>query len=156
MSERMMLLDPSKAAALEQEIARWRDLDLSGLQARWKALTDRKAPLHLPKHLLLRLLAYRVQADAFGDLDQATIRFLERLATGGRQANTPVPLPASRTLKPGTLLRREWQGTLHQVEVRQEGFSWSGATYQSLSEVARAITGTRWNGPRFFGLREGA
>jgi hypothetical protein len=67
-----------------------------------------------------------------------------------------VPLPTSRSLKPGTLLRREWQGILHQVEVRQEGFSWSGATYQSLSEVARAITGTRWNGPRFFGLREGA
>jgi hypothetical protein len=152
----MMLLDPGKAAALEQEIARWRDLDLSGLQVRWKTLTGRKAPPHLPKHLLLRLLAYRVQADAFGDLDQATIRFLERLATGARQANTPVPLPASRALKPGTLLRREWQGTLHQVEVRQEGFSWGGATYQSLSEVARAITGTRWNGPRFFGLREGA
>ena len=152
----MMLLDPSKAAALEQEIARWRDLDLAGLQARWKALTGRKAPPHLPKHLLLRLLAYRVQADAFGDLDPATIRFLERLATGGRQANTPVPLPASRALKPGTLLRREWQGTLHQVEVAQNGFTWGGATYQSLSEVARAITGTRWNGPRFFGLREGA
>ena len=77
----MTLLDPSKAAALEQEIARWRDLDLSGLQARWKALTGRKAPSHLPKHLLLRLLAYRIQANTFGDLDQATIRFLERLAT---------------------------------------------------------------------------
>jgi hypothetical protein len=152
----MMLLDPGKAAALEQEIARWRDLDLAGLQARWKVLTGRKAPAHLPKHLLLRTLAYRIQADAFGDLDQATIRLLERLAAGGRQANTPVPLPASRTLKPGTLLRREWQGTLHQVEVAQNGFSWGGAIYQSLSEVARAITGTRWNGPRFFGLREGA
>ena len=73
----MMLLDPGKAAALEQEIARWRDLDLAGLQARWKTLTGRKAPPHLPKHLLLRLLAYRVQADAFGDLDPATTRFLE-------------------------------------------------------------------------------
>jgi hypothetical protein len=152
----MILLDPSKATALEQEIAHWRDLDLAGLQARWKALTGRKAPAHLPKHLLLRTLAYRIQADAFGDLDQATIRFLERVATGGRQASTPVPPPASRALKPGTLLRREWQGTLHQVEVTHDGFSWRGATYQSLSEVARAITGTRWNGPRFFGLRESA
>jgi len=151
-----MLFDPSTAAALEQEIARLRDLDLAGLQARWKALTSRKAPPHLPKYLLMRMLAYRIQANAFGDLDQATIRFLERLAAGGRQANTPVPLPAGRSLKPGTLLRREWQGTLHQVEVMKEGFTWRDATYQSLSEVARAITGTRWNGPRFFGLREGA
>lgn len=55
-----MMLDPSKAAALEQEIARWRDLDLAGLQARWKVLTGRKAPLHLPKHLLVRMLAYRI------------------------------------------------------------------------------------------------
>ena len=102
-----MLLDPSTAAALEQEIARWRDLDLAGLQARWKALTGRKAPPHLPKHLLMRMLAYRMQANAFGDLDQATIRLLERLAAGGRRANTPVPLPASRSLKSGTLLRRE-------------------------------------------------
>lgn len=151
-----MHLDPSTAAALEQEIARLRDLDLAGLQARWKAIIGRKAPPHLPKHLLLRMLAYRMQADAFGDLDHATVRYLERLAAGGRQANTPVPLPVSRSLKPGTLLRREWQGTLRQVEVRQEGFTWRDATYQSLSEVARAITGTRWSGPRFFGLREGA
>ena len=63
------------------------------------------------------------------------------------------PFP-DRSLKPGTLLRREWQGVLHTVEALNEGFAWSGATYKSLSEVARAITGTRWNGPRFFGLRE--
>ena len=148
-----MALDPVTAAALEDEIARLRDLDLTGLHARWKALTGRKAPPHLPKHLLLRLLAYRLQADAFGDLDKATIRFLEQLATGGRKANAPVPLPASRSVRPGTLLRREWQGVLHQVIVMDDGFSWNGATYRSLSEVARAITGTRWNGLIFFGLK---
>jgi Protein of unknown function (DUF2924) len=151
-----MALDPMKAAALEDEIARLRDLDLTGLRARWKALTGRKAPPHLPKHLLLRLLAYRLQADALGDLDKATIRFLEQLATGGRKASAPVPLPVSRSVRPGTLLRREWQGVLHQVMVMYDGFSWNGATYRSLSEVARAITGTRWNGPRFFGLRDGS
>src|SRR5690349_17473955 len=115
----MTPLDPGTAVALEQEIARWRDLNLTDLQARWKVLTGRKASAHLPKHLLLRSLAYRIQADAFGDLDQATIRILERLASGGRKATAPVPLPASRSLKPGTLLRREWKGVLHQVEVGQ-------------------------------------
>jgi hypothetical protein len=149
-----MALDLVKAAALEDEIARLRDLDLMGLHARWKGLTGRKAPPHLPKHLLLRLLAYRLQADALGDLDKATTRFLEQLAAGGRKASAPVPLPASRSVRPGTLLRREWQGVLHQVTVADDGFSWNGATYRSLSEVARAITGTRWNGPRFFGLRD--
>jgi DUF2924 family protein len=57
-------------------------------------------------------------------------------------------------LKPGTLLRREWQGVLHSVIVAKHGFAWNGSTYGSLSEVARAITGTRWSGPRFFGLRQ--
>jgi hypothetical protein len=149
-----MTPDQAAATSLEAEIARVRDLDADALKARWRALTGRKAPPHLPKHLLFRLLAYRIQAQALGDLDQATIRFLERIAAGGRHASIPIPLPQAGTLKPGTLLRREWQGVLHTVEALSEGFAWSGATYKSLSEVARAITGTRWNGPRFFGLRE--
>jgi hypothetical protein len=95
-----------------------------------------------------------MQADALGDLDRATVRFLERLATGGRRSSAPVPIPQTRSIKPGTLLRREWQGVMHSVTVTEGGFAWNGATYRSLSEVARAITGTRWNGPRFFGLRE--
>ena len=150
-----MPLDQTRAASLEPEIARLRALDLDGLRARWRALTGRKAPPHLPKPLLLRLLAYRVQAEALGDLDPATIRFLERLAAGGRKASAPVPIPHTRSLKPGTLLRREWNGTLHAVTVTPDGFEWGGATFGSLSQVARAITGTRWSGPRFFGLREG-
>ncbi len=142
-----------RAQAVKVEIARLRDLALAGLQARWKALTRRKAPPHLPKHLLLRTLAYRMQADALGDLDRATVRFLDRLATGGRAASAPVPTPKTRAIKPGTLLR-EWKGVMHSVTATEDGFAWNGATYRSLSVVARAITGTRWNGPRFFGLRE--
>ena len=148
-----MPLDQTRAAALEPEIARLRDLDLDALRIHWRALTGRKAPPHLPKHLLLRLLAYRIQADALGDLDPATIRYLERIASAGRKASAPVLIPQARTLKPGTLLRREWNGVLHAVTVTPDGFAWNGATYTSLSEVARAITGTRWSGPRFFGLR---
>jgi len=151
-----MPLDQTRAAALEPEIARLRDLDLEGLRTRWRAVTGRKAPPHLPKHLLLRLLAYRIQADALGDLDQAMIRYLDRIASVGRSATIPVPIPQARTLKPGTLLRREWNGVVHAVTVTPDGFAWSGSPYTSLSQVARAITGTRWSGPRFFGLREGS
>jgi hypothetical protein len=63
-------------------------------------------------------------------------------------------VPAHRGLKPGTLLVREFEGQSHTVTVVPDGFAWTGATYKSLSEIARAITGTRWNGPRFFGLHE--
>src|SRR5215207_7227636 len=139
-----MPLDQTRAPALEPEIARLRGLDLDGLRTRWRALTGRKAPPHAPKHLLLRLLAYRIQAEALGDLDPATTRYLERIASAGRKASAPVPIPQTRTLKPGTLLRRKWNGALHAVTITPDGFAWNGATYSSLSQVARAITGTRW------------
>ena len=138
--------------ALEDEIARLRGLDLAGLQARWRTMFGRRAPAHLPKHLLLRIIAYRLQAEVHGDLDTASVRALDRLAKAG--SDKSAPLPQARSVKPGTLLVREWNGVLHHVTTVDEGFSWNGTSYRSLSEVARAITGTRWNGPRFFGLRE--
>jgi len=140
-----------RSTAIEIEIAHLRDLDLAGLRARWRTSFGRQAPAHLPKHLLLRLLAYRIQAQALGDLDPATNRFLDRLA--GRTGEA-TPIAADAGLRPGTLLVREWNGASHRVMVLDEGFAWNGGTYKSLSTVARAITGTRWNGPRFFGLRE--
>jgi hypothetical protein len=69
-------------------------------------------------------------------------------------SNKSAPLPQASSVRPGTLLVREWDGVLHRVMALDEGFAWNGTSYRSLSEVARAITGTRWNGPRFFGLRE--
>jgi Protein of unknown function (DUF2924) len=138
--------------APEDEIARLRGLDLAGLQARWRTMFGRRAPAHLPKHLLLRILAYRLQADRHGDLDPASVRALDRLAKTG--ADRSGPLPQASSVRPGTLLAREWDGVLHHVMALDEGFAWNGTSYRSLSEVARAITGTRWNGPRFFGLRE--
>jgi len=141
-------------ASLEAEIARLRGLDITGLRARWRSVTGRSAPAHVPKHLLFRMLAYRLQADALGDLDKATIRYLDRLGGGGgspRGTSEPLPLPGEGTVQPGTLLMREWQGVQHRVMALDEGFAWNGATYRSLSQVAHAITGTRWSGPRFFG-----
>ena len=107
-----MRADDSRVAALENEIAHLRGLDLDGLRARWRSLTGRAAPLHLPKSLLLRVLAYRVQAAALGDLDKATARLLDRIADEARSGKrVEVPVPDRAGLKPGTVLIREWEGT---------------------------------------------
>ncbi len=141
---------------LSTELAALAALDIHELRMRWRKLFRKTAPPHLPRHLLLRILAYRIQANLYGDLDRETLRTLERI--GKQRAagdTTPVPpVPEKRSLKPGTELVREHDGVLHRVTVLAEGCAWQGTTYASLSEVARAITGTRWNGPRFFGLRD--
>jgi hypothetical protein len=150
-----MPANDSRVVALENEIAHLRGLDLGGLRARWRSLTGRAAPSHLPKTLLLRVLAYRVQAAALGDVDKPTIRLLDRIADEAlARKRVEVPVPDRAGLKPGTVLVREWEGTPERVMVLADGFAWNGGTYPSLSKVARAITGTRWNGPRFFGLRD--
>ncbi len=138
--------------------------DIHELRRRWRKLF-RAPPLpHLPKWLLYRVIAYRVQANAFGDLDKETARFLasvakerkRRIDAGEPKPAVPhvPPVPQDRSVKHGTILAREHDGVLHRVVVMQDGFAWEGKTYRSLSEVARAITGTNWNGPRFFGLRD--
>jgi len=143
--------------SLDNEIARLRGLDVGELRARWHTVFRRAAPPHLPRHLLFRILAYRLQADHFGDLDADTRRVLGRVGPGSLEAvgRLVADLNRSRTaLRPGTLLTREWDGHLQQVMVLADGFAWNGKTYGSLSKVAFAITGSRWNGPRFFGLRD--
>lgn len=145
--------------SIESEIAQLRGLDLRGLQARWK-LTFRKPALpHLPKHLLFGALAYQLQAVAFGDLDASTKAALER-SDGAKSRNvvaSQLEVHDRRQAKPeaGTVLMREWKGREHRIMVMADGFAWKGKTYRSLSAVAFAMTGTRWNGPRFFGLRGG-
>jgi hypothetical protein len=155
-----------KPDPIRDEIARLGDLDLDALRLRWRKLFRASAPPHLPRSLLLRIIAYRIQANAYGDLDRATLRFLDKIAreretqrsSGDQPARKAVPaippLPKRGSLKPGTELVREHAGAMHRVVVVTDGFAWNGASYRSLSEVARAITGTNWNGPRFFGLRD--
>ena len=144
-------------ASLDNEIARLRGLDIEGLRARWHTPFRRRAPPHLPRRLLFRILAYRLQADRLGELDADSRRLLDRIGSGSLDETDRLvaDLHRSRTeLKPGTLLTREWDGHLQRVIVLADGFSWNGKTYPSLSKVALAITGSRWNGPRFFGLRD--
>jgi len=115
-------------------------------------------PSHLPRHLLFAVLTYRLQADALGDVDPATSRLLKQIATsGGALEAERLTKEFGRRraeLRPGTILMREWNAQTHRVMVVDEGFAWNGKTYDSLSKVAFAITGTHWNGPRFFGLRD--
>jgi len=108
----------------------------------------------------MRILAYRCQAEVFGDLSRTTGQFLEGLArantTKGPETIRTASTPGHRQLRPGAVLVREHEGHHHHVMVTDDGFVWNGTTYPSLTKVAFAITGTRWNGPRFFGLRENA
>jgi Protein of unknown function (DUF2924) len=146
--------------SVEDEVAHLRGLDLKGLRARWHSVLQRPAPGHLPRHLLFAIIAYRVQVDRFGDLDHETRQLLDR--TGAKESGTAmsarlVSFDQKRTeLTPGTVLVREWDRQSQRVMVMANGFAWNGETYDSLSKVAFAITGTNWNGPRFFGLREKA
>src|SRR5258705_3285302 len=142
---------------IEDEIMHLRGLDLKGLRARWRSVLQRPAPDHLPRHLLFAIIAYRIQADRFGDLDHETKQVMDRPV-----AKEPGPVASARLasfdrkrteLTPGTVLVREWDRQSQRVMVMADGFAWNGQTYDSLSKVAFAITGTKWNGPRFFGLR---
>jgi hypothetical protein len=137
-------------AAIEAEIARIRSLALDALRRRWRAVFGRTPPAALSKDMLGRMIACRIQEQAFGGLDRESLTFLDGLA---RHGSSP-----RRQLKPGTVLVRDYQGQRHTVTVAPTGFDWQGTTYPSLSAIARAITGTAWSGPRFFALarRNGA
>ena len=145
-------------ASIEDEIAHLRGLDLKGLRARWQSVFQNVAPVHLPRHLLFAIVAYRIQVDRFGDLDHETKQVLDRTdaqESGSAMSARLISLDQKRTeLTPGTVLVREWDRQSQRVMVMADGFAWNGQTYDSLSKVAFAITGTRWNGPRFFGLRD--
>src|SRR6266700_8203656 len=134
----------TEAAAIEAEIAHLRSLALDALRRRWRAMFGRTPPAALSKDLLWRMIAWRMQEQAFGGLDRESLSFLDGLA---RHGGSP-----RRQLKPGTVLVRDYQGERHTITVTPDGFDWQGTTYASLSAIARAITGTAWSGPRFFAL----
>ena len=148
----------STKTSVEDEIAHLRGLDLKGLGSRWQSVFQRPAPDHLTRHLLFAVIAYRVQADRFGDLDHETRQVLDRTVAkeaGPVTTARLVNFDQKRTkLSPGTVLVREWDRKSQRVMVMADGFAWNGQTYDSLSKVAFAMTGTKWNGPRFFGLRD--
>ena len=135
------------ATTIETEVSQIRSLGIETLRHRWRMTFGATPPKGLTKDMLARMIAYRIQEDAFGGLDGETSKLLDRLAQGQK------PSELSRRLKPGTVLVREYEGARHTVTVVADGFLWQDKTYSSLSFIARLITGTKWNGPRFFGLR---
>jgi hypothetical protein len=140
---------------LDVEVASLRDLDVRELRNGWHTVFGRPAPLHVSRHLLFRILAYRLQVDRLGDLDTESQRLLDRSGSPEKAGQNAVDLVRRiADVRPGTVLGREWNGKMQRVAVLADGFAWNGKTYPSLSQIAFAITGTRWNGPRFFGLRD--
>jgi hypothetical protein len=123
-------------------------LDRSALAALWSELFGRPVPPKMSQPMQRRFLAFELQARAQGGLPPALAARLDRIAAGAE-------CKASPALRPGARLLREWNGTTHVVDVTPEGFLWNGGHHRSLSAIARAITGARWSGPRFFGLDAG-
>ena len=122
------------------------------LLALWQELFAQPTHPRLRRNLMIPILAYRLQEQAYGGLKPSTRKRLQKLAAELQQ-NQKAPPPFAPQLKAGTKLLRQWQGEMHEVLVVGEGFEYRGKRYQSLSEMARQITGTRWSGPLFFGLK---
>jgi Protein of unknown function (DUF2924) len=145
---------PDHDGKLEAEIVRLDDLGLDDLRKLCGRITG-AVPTNHGTHLLRRRLAYELQARVHGDLSPEAQRRLRRLHEAFKADPGFTPM-VGLGLKPGTVLTRSWHGVLHQVRVTNDGFDYRGKRFGSLSEVARRITGTRWSGPLFFGLKGGA
>ena len=144
------------SVTLADEIAELPRLNRAQLRAKWRAVLKKEPPAHLRKQLLVPLLAYKMQEQAYGGLRPEVKRRLRELADGFESdpkhtgAKHQLPL----RMKPGTRLIRQWQDKSHHVTVCDKGFEYDGQKFSSLSEIARLITGTRWSGPLFFGVKQ--
>jgi Protein of unknown function (DUF2924) len=128
-------------------------LGIEELTAKWRRHRKDNPPDHLPKSALARLLEYYLQVERHGGLSKKAVAYLNAVERDLREGRRPeTPYPVSQRLKPGSELVREHEGFHHRVMVMEEGFAWNGKAFKSLSAVAKAITGTNWNGNRFFGL----
>ena len=139
-------------AALEAEIARLPDLGHDELRKRWKLLFGHPAPKSLRRKFMARAVAYQMQVAVYGGLSAATKRRLREIATAISNGDRTGVFSGVQ-IKPGTQLIRQWKNTTHTVMVLDEGFALDGRTYKSLSAIAKAITGTNWNGYAFFGIK---
>ena len=145
------MLKPAINIALE--LARLGDLTIFELRREWRRLHRMPPPMRLSRELLIRAIAYKLQERALGGLSKSILRKLEFLNVDPTAGDARKPIPPI-SLKPGMRLVREWRGVTHTVLVHADGVEWNGRRYRSLTIVAREITGARWSGPRFFGLRK--
>jgi Protein of unknown function (DUF2924) len=135
-----------------QRLTSLKSCSIAELKQQWRALYNSEPPHRVSRELLIRAVAYRIQEEAFGGLKPSTRRLLERLAADA-YCGKPLKVGPAAPASPGTVLMRDWQGTTHEVRVLDRGVLYRRRRYRSLSEIARLITGSRWSGPLFFGLR---
>jgi hypothetical protein len=143
---------PKADPAVEAELDRLPTMAIAELRVRYRQLFRTDAPTAFGPDLLRRSIAQRMQEKAYGRLPRETQRLLDQLVRAAiAKPNGRLELP--RRIKPGSELVRTWKKKSHRVIVMADGFAYDGKTFASLSEIASVITGTNWNGPRFFGLR---
>ena len=152
--KRAPLTRQQRRDVLESDLAKVAVARLPELRQIWRDRLGAEPPPLRSREIVRRMLAYRLQAAVHGDVSAAARRKLE--AVRQRYEDRPAKPASGPRLRAGAKLLREWKGVTHEVWVTADGFMHDGQPYRSLSEVARAITGTRWNGPLFFGLRETA
>jgi hypothetical protein len=139
---------------IASELAGLSSLGRQQLLDKWRTIYGTEPPYKIRNNFLIRAIAYRMQEQAMGGLKPVTRRFLEKILqddANGRKTSVP-----TARAKPGTRLLREWHGTTHEVLILEDSIIFKGKKYKSLSEVARHITGTKWSGPLFFGLKKKA
>lgn len=140
-------------SSLADDLARLPGLDRHALTAAWQTTYGAEPPRNISQLLMLRALAYRMQAQTLRGLKPSTQRYLMKIAEEGNSACTAIPVAQVKT---GTRLLREWHGVSHEVTVLDDGVHYKGQRYRSLSQVAQVITGAKWSGPLFFGLKKDA
>jgi hypothetical protein len=137
---------------IDQRLTSLPSLSKTALRELWKEIFDAAPPPRLRRHLMIPILAYRLQEQAFGSLSAASRSRLRQLARAF-ETNPNSTVSSVPSVKPGMRLVRQWGDQVHLVNVEARGYEYQGARYQSLSEIARLITGTRWSGPLFFGIK---
>ena len=142
----------TQSTNLEQQLDQLKQLKPEELRKRWQAVFGSHPPPKMRSSLMIQAIARRLQEKAFGGLKPSTRRLLQKVAQDAGASKVPATgkKPQPRV---GTVLVREWHGTKHQVSVLKDGFVYRSKRYGSLSQIARAITGTQWSGPLFFGLK---
>lgn len=144
---------PKQSSDLIDEIQRLKKADIEGLRRSWQSCSRRTFPDHLPRHLIVGLIAWQLQSSRLGGLSKEEEKYLAGIA--GKPTGTPIARYGKQegSHQVGTVFVREHDGIAHRVMKTEGGFEWQGYQYTSLSAVASAITGTNWNGLRFFGVR---
>ena len=139
-------------APIADQVAQFPTLSRQQLLEMWQKLYQRAAPPGIRRELLIPFLAYRIQENAYGGLKPSTRSELRRIARDLEKSATSPGLRIRARIKTGTRIYRDWRGETYEVVVTPTGFEYGGASYRSISEIARKITGVRWSGPAFFRL----